>query len=355
AALPGRLGDQAEEVARRARLGDRAVGDVARAPRAALERGAHEVVGHAYRVVGVLEEDRAVGGPVERGVVAGGDERPRLALLLRLAADEVDDVGVVGVEHDHLGRAPGLAARLDHPGRGVGRAHEGHRPRSRAPAAQPLPGRAQAREVHARARAPFENDPLLAIPVEDRVHGVVDGEDEAGRALRLRLDPHVEPDRAVEGGLLVEEEMGQLVAERRPIARRGEVALRLAPRADRAHHAADQLPYAALALGRAERAAEVLRDDDVGRELRPGLRHLDVALLEDGLAALAGDDRRADLPLDRLVRIGARRDEAPRDRQAAPRRALRRTRPSALLPSNRLRRHAQPPPGSAPYLAVPGL
>src|SRR5439155_957912 len=175
------------------------------------------------------------------------------------------------------------------------------------------------------------------------------------RALRLRLDAHVEPDRAVEGSLLVEEEMGQLVGERRPIARRGEVALRLAPLADGAHHAADQLPHAALALGRAERAAEVLGDDDVGRELRPGPRHLDVALLEDGLAALAGDDRRADLPLDRLVRIGARRDEAPRDRQAAPRRALRRTRPSALLPSNRLRRHAQPPPGSAPYLAVPGL
>src|SRR5213079_2264315 len=183
------------------------------------------------------------------------------------------------------------------------------------------------RERFTPARAPFENDPLLAVPVEDRVHGVVDGEDEAGRALRLRLDAHVEPDRAVEGSLLVEEEMGQLVGERRPIARRGEVALRLAPLADGAHHAADQLPHAALPLGRAERAAEVLRDDDVGRELRPGPRHLDVALLEDGLAALAGDDRRADLPLDRLVRIGARRDEAPRDRQAAPRRALRRTRP----------------------------
>src|SRR6266851_2889459 len=102
----------------------------------------------------------------------------------------------------------------------------------RSSSAQPLPGGAQAREVHARARAPFENDPLLAIPVEDRVHGVVDGEDETGRALRLRLDAHVEPDRAVEGGLLVEEEMGQLVCERRPIAWRGEVALRLAPLAD---------------------------------------------------------------------------------------------------------------------------
>src|SRR3989441_2861260 len=211
------------------------------------------------------------------------------------------------------------------------------------------------RSVHARARAPFENDPLLAIPVEDRVHGVVDGEDEAGRALRLRLDAHVETDRAVEGGLLVEEEMGQLVGERRPIARRGEVALRLAPLADRAHHAADQLPHAALALRRAERAAEVLRDDDVGRELRPGLRHLDVALLEDGLAALARDDRRADLPLDRVVGVGPRRHETPRDRQAARRRGLRRAGRGPFLPSHQLRRHAQPPPGTALYLAVAGL
>src|ERR1051325_11720618 len=49
-----------------------------------LERGARESVARAHGVVGVREEDRAVGGPVERGVVAGGDERPRLALLLRL-------------------------------------------------------------------------------------------------------------------------------------------------------------------------------------------------------------------------------------------------------------------------------
>src|SRR5205814_1108928 len=88
---------------------------------------------------------------------------------------------------------------------------------------------------------------------------------------------------------------------------------------DGAHHAADQLPHAALPLRRAERTAEVLRDDDVGRELRPRLRHLDVALLEDGLAAFAGDDRRADLPLDRVVGVDPRRHETPRDRQAARR------------------------------------
>src|SRR5438094_166289 len=115
---------------------------------------------------------------------------------------------------------------------------------------------------------------------------------------------------------------------------------------------ADELAHAALALRRAERAAEVLRHHDVGGELRPRLRHLDVALFEDGLAALAGDDRRADLPLDGLVGVGPCRDEAPRDGEAAPRRAVRRGRLRCPLPSHRLRRHAQPPPGTAPYIAV---
>src|SRR5207249_2976245 len=81
---------------------------------------------------------------------------------------------------------------------------------------------------------------------------------------------------------------------------RGEVALRRAPLAERSDHAADQLANASLALRGAERTAEVLRDDDVGRELRPRLRDLDVALLEDGLARFAREHRRADLALARV-------------------------------------------------------
>src|SRR5438067_13100633 len=50
---------------------------------------------------------------------------------------------------------------------------------------------------------------------EDRLHRIVDGVDEAGRALRLRLDAHVEPDRRVERHLLLDEQVGQLVAEDR--------------------------------------------------------------------------------------------------------------------------------------------
>ena len=54
-------------------------------------------------------------------------------------------------------------------------------------------------------------------------------------------------------------------------------------------------------------AAEVLLDDDVGRHLRPAGRDLDVLLLEEDLAAFAGDGGGAQLPLDLVERVDARR------------------------------------------------
>ena len=90
------------------------------------------------------------------------------------------------------------------------------------------------------------------------------------------------------------------------------------PLRDRVDDAADELLDAALALGRADLAAEVLRDDDVGRLLRPEPRDLDVALLEHDLAALVADDGRAQLPLDLVERIDAGFGEEPRERQARP-------------------------------------
>jgi hypothetical protein len=41
-----------------------------------------------------------------------------------LAVDELEDVGVLGVEDDHLRGAAGLAARLDDAGEGVEALHE---------------------------------------------------------------------------------------------------------------------------------------------------------------------------------------------------------------------------------------
>ena len=97
------------------------------------------------------------------------------------------------------------------------------------------------------------------------------------------LEADVEPDRAVERRLLIDEQVLQVVAERLQVVVAGEVLLLARPRRDRVDDAADQLLDAALALGRPDLPAEILRDDDVGRLLGPEPGDLDVALLEDDL------------------------------------------------------------------------
>ena len=146
---------------------------------------------------------------------------------------------------------------------------------------------------------------LAADPVEDRLHRVVDREDEAGAALRLRLEADVEPDRGVERRVLVDEDRLELGLEGVRLLVGREVAALAAPAADRVDDAADHLLDGALALGRGHAAAEVLLRDDVRRGLRPELRELDVLLLERR-AVLARDVRVAKLPLDRVERIDAR-------------------------------------------------
>src|SRR5262249_2329198 len=144
-------------------------------------------------------------------------------------------------------------------------------------------------EVDAGARAAAEDDSLAADPVEDRLHRIVDREDEARRALRLLLEADVEPDRRVEGGELVDEDELELGLEALGLFLGGEVAALSAPAGDRVDDAADHLLDARLALGRGHAAAEVLLGDDVGRRLAPELRELDALLLE-GRLVLAGDE-----------------------------------------------------------------
>ena len=133
---PCRLGDVLPEVTRLVGVDDPAVDDRFGRPLLAVGDSLHELVGDSDRVVGVLELDRVVGaaGHVEADVVAGLDERPRLLLLVSLAADEVEDVGVVGVEDDHLGRPARRAARLDRSRERVVALHEGDRARCRSAA-----------------------------------------------------------------------------------------------------------------------------------------------------------------------------------------------------------------------------
>ena len=119
----------------------------------------------------------------------------------------------------------------------------------------------------------------------------------------MGLDPDVEPDRRVERQLLVDDQVGQLGLEGAQVLFRGEVVLVLRPAGDGVDYAVDQLTDAGLALGRAQVAAEVLADDDVGGELAPERRDLDVLLLEDADALLVADARGPGLPRDLVVGV----------------------------------------------------
>ena len=130
----------------------------------------------------------------------------------------------------------------------------------------------------------------------------------------LLLEADVEPHRRVEGGHLVQQDVGELRLEGVAVLGGGEVAALAAPVGDRAGDAADHLLDRALARGRVELAAEVLLGDDVGRVLRPAARELDVALLEGDLVAVA-DARVADLPLDGVEGVRLRRREVAMDSQ----------------------------------------
>ena len=96
-----------------------------------------------------------------------------------------------------------------------------------------------------------------------------------------------------------------------------EVALGLRPGRDRVDDAVDQLADGGLALGRAEVAAEVLADHDVGGELAPEVGDLDVLLLEDALARFVGDAGGAVLPGDLVVGVDPRGRPAALEGQAA--------------------------------------
>ena len=107
--------------------------------------------------------------------------------------------------------------------------------------------------------------------------------------------------------------MRKLGLERLGIRGGREISPLAPPPAERSGDAPDQLAHRALALGVPDRAAEVLRHDDVRGHLRPGLRDLDIGLLEDDLAALAGDLRGAGFPLDLIEGMDSDLGAAPLD------------------------------------------
>ena len=127
-AAPRRLGDLLHQLACLDRLPDRLAGDArGQVPVLVVLHGAHELVGDADRVVGVLVLDRVEAVAVDRHVKAGVAQRGGLVLFLGLAPDEVPDVRVIDIEHDHLRGPARLAAGLDRARPRIGAAHEADR------------------------------------------------------------------------------------------------------------------------------------------------------------------------------------------------------------------------------------
>src|SRR6202521_4173176 len=316
AADPGRFGDLPPQVASLVAVDDPTVDDGFRLPLLVAVDRSHEIVAHADGVVGVLELDRVVrpARHVEPDVVAGLDQGPRLLLFFRLAADELENVGVVGVEDDHLGRAASRPSRLDRAGERVVALHEGDGAGGGAATGQLLLGGTQHREVGASAAAELEQHAFRLDQLEDRLHRVLHRVDEARRTL-LGAAGHadVEPDRAVEGGVLRDQEVAELLGPVLRVFLAREVAAFASPTGQGFDDPVDQLADAGLALGGAHAAPEVLLGDDVDRELRPGAGDLDVLLLEDDLALLAGDRCGSPLPLHQVEGVAAwRREAAPK-------------------------------------------
>ena len=362
---PGGLGDGPPQVARLDGAHHPSVGAGGEAPVGVVEHGLHELVADPHRVVGVLAGDGLVGLAVEVGGVAGGDERPDLVLLLLLPVDELLDVGMVDVEDDHLGGAPGGAARLDGPGGAVADLQERHDAGGAAAARQGLVLGADAGEVGAGARPELEEAGLPDPQVHDAAlvdQVVFDRLDEAGvgggagvgvgggdgapgdrvhvpEALGGAGEPvgvvqaGVEPLWAVGGGHLVDEHVAQFVLEGAGVGFGGEVAVALGPPApgggEAAHHlaggalraqhglavVAQDHPAVGVALGDS-RLAEVLGDHDVGGHLGPRGGDLGVLHLEDHRAVGIGDARVAPAPLHRVQGILARFGEEPGDAQS---------------------------------------
>ena len=329
AALPGGLGDFLQQVARLVSVDHAAAEDRTRREIGiALDRE-HELIGHAHRVVGVLEEDGRIGFGVRRGaVVAGLHQRPGLGFFFGLAVDEVDDVGMVDVEDHHLGGAAGFATRLDDAGEGVKAFHEAERSAGDAAAGKTFGRAAQRREIRARARSPLEQHAFGLGQGEDGIQRILHRIDEAGGALRVaiaaggELDAadfrvpvpvlgvgvgldavaaDVEPHRRIESGHLVQQDVHEFVVEDGGVFGGAEVSAGEAPVLDGLGDANDELAHAGLALGRIHLAVEILAGHNVGGGHGPVLGDLHVFLLEDDVAGSVGDLRRALLPFDLVV------------------------------------------------------
>ena len=230
------------------------------------------------------------------GEPGAGHHRRDLLLFADLPVDEVLDVGMIDVDHHHLGGAAGGAAGLDRPGGAVADLEEAHQPRRPAAAGKRFVFAAEPGEVGAGARSVLEQARLADPEVHDAAlvdQIVLDALDEAGVGLRMfvggfrlahlaglvigvivalgrtvdavgPVQAGVEPLRRVRGAHLPGQHVTELVEERPRIGFRIEIAALPAPVGPGAGEPVEHLPGArlgavALALGQAFQRLAVRR------------------------------------------------------------------------------------------------
>ncbi len=325
AADPRSLGNLRQERCGILLLERLAGGDGSGPPFLTDQRGFHELVAHADGEVLVLVHDAAVSVAIVRAVIPLLDERPSLLLFLHLGLDELLDIPVPITEGIHLGRTASFAAGLHYVGYLVVDAQEGKRTAGPATAAELFSAGADRCEVGARPGAELEQHGLAIGQMHDRLHVVIHGLDETGAALRVFVlglgafclsrfgvvEPvaaaglvadvvfgekaHVEPDRGIEGAVLIQAQPDQFLVEHFAICLL-EVTILHAPVGDGAANPVDQLPHRSLALRSALLTVEILGDHYLGGEQRPTLGHLHVLLLKDDLIGVVRDLRSAAFP-----------------------------------------------------------
>ena len=83
----------------------------------------------------------------------------------------------------------------------------------------------------------------------------------------MGLDADVEPDRAVKRELLLDEQMAQIVSEILGIIGTCKISVPFPSGGNRMHPPTNHLADAGFSLRGPERTTEILRDNNVGREL----------------------------------------------------------------------------------------
>ncbi len=338
AAGPGAERDLAQQLAGVLFLAWLAISDAACPPVAAFHRGFHEFVACPDGKIFILEHHRAIGVAVVTAVISLLDERPGFLFLDGLGLDEVLDVRMPILERVHLRRAAGLAAGLDGTRHLVVDPQKGQRTRRVAAAGEFLARGAQRGEIRAGAGTVFEEHGLGGGEAHDVLHVVLHALDETGTRLRivvlagsalrlagilvpvpaafaaavahavLMMEPYIEPNRRVEGTVLVQAQPGEILIEIFRARLVGEIAVLQPPVGDGAGDAVDELPHRLLPAALAGIGAlggvtvEIFGNGDLGGQFAPGFGDLDVFLAEQRFAAVIGNFRRAVVPLDLIER-----------------------------------------------------